>query len=256
MKKILIIEDDPAVQKGLNAALNSEGYITETISEGQAGFQAALKNSYDLILLDIMLPGKNGLDICRDLRNSSVVTPVIMLTSRKEEIDKVLGLEIGADDYITKPFSIRELLARIKALLRRTLHTENHPEASLINAGGFTVDLKKQEIRKEGIPLVLTVREFSLLHYMICHEGEVLSRDHLLDEVWGYDVYPTTRTVDNYILSLRKKIEKDPSNPEHIITVPTAGYKFLFSVTVPGNSRPTTSASADMDQPVFKPITK
>lgn len=225
MTKILIVEDDIAIQKGLEAALKAEDYDITTASDGQKGFELASKDLNDLIILDIMLPFKNGLDICRDLRGKGLGTPIIMLTSRKDEIDKVVGLEIGADDYITKPFSIRELQARIKALLRRSTGKLN--EVKTYTFGDVNVDVEKQEVTKGGQQVKLSVREFTLLKYFISHECQVITRNQLLDEVWGYDVFPTTRTIDNYVLSLRKKIEDDPAEPAHLLTIHTAGYKFV-----------------------------
>lgn len=225
MKKILIIEDDPALLAGLSECLDREGYSVSKAEEGQKGYSLASTGEFDLILLDIMLPLKNGYEICGDLRKKGINTPVLMLTSKSEEIDKVLGLEIGADDYMTKPFSLKELLARIKALLRRAQPAESGMETYTF--GKLKMNLKKMEIEKEGIPLRLSATEYKILQYFVEHEGQVITRDKFLDDVWGYDAFPTTRTVDNYILSLRKKIEDDPSAPEHIVTVHTAGYKFI-----------------------------
>ncbi len=225
MKKILIIEDDPAISLGLQDSLIEEHYEVISEDDGERGFNKAMKENYDLILLDIMLPSKNGIDICRDLRNNGVNSAIIMLTSKKEEMDKVLGLEIGADDYVTKPFSIRELLARIKALLRR--NSEMIKDIEEYSFGNIFVDFKKQEATINNESLQLSSTEYKILKYLIQHEGEVITRDNFLDDVWGYDSFPTTRTVDNYILSLRKQIEDDPSNPKHIITIHKAGYKFV-----------------------------
>lgn len=225
MPKILIVEDDIAIQKGLEAALKAEDYKITTASDGQKGFEIASEDLNDLIILDIMLPFKNGLDICRDLRGKGLDTPIIMLTSRNDEIDKVVGLEIGADDYITKPFSIRELQARIRALLRRS--TGKLSEVKNYTFGDVNVDTEKQEVTKGGLQVKLSVKEFTLLLYFISHESQVITRNQLLDEVWGYEAFPTTRTIDNYVLSLRKKIEDDPSEPAHLLTIHTAGYKFV-----------------------------
>jgi DNA-binding response OmpR family regulator len=225
MKKILIIEDDSAIRLALEAGLAEENYDVFKASDGIEGFKQAKNPAIDLILLDIMLPGKDGMEICRDLRAEGINTLVMMLTSKNEEIDKVLGLEIGADDYMTKPFSIRELKARIKALLRRTQELKKGIEES--SFGDLHFDFKKQEAFKLKKPLKLSAKEFQIVKFFIEHEGEVLGRDKLLDQVWGYDVFPTTRTVDNYILSIRKKIENDPSEPSHLITVHTSGYKFV-----------------------------
>ena len=225
MKKILVIEDDPAIRTGLEAGLTEDGYDVFVASDGIDGFKQAKNPSIDLILLDIMLPGMDGMEICSGLRKEGINTLVMMLTGKSEEIDKVLGLEIGADDYMTKPFSIRELKARIKALLRRTQQLKKGIEDAIF--GDLNFDFKKQEATKKKLPLKLSAKEFQIIKFFIEHEGEVLGRDRLLDEVWGYDVFPTTRTVDNYILSIRKKIEDDPAEPKHLITVPTAGYKFV-----------------------------
>ncbi len=225
MKQILIIEDDPAILKGLKVSLEAENYKVKSQSDGEMAYQAAKSDNFDLIILDIMLPNKNGLDICRDLRKNGINTPILMLTSKKEELDKVLGLEIGADDYVTKPFSIRELLARIKAILRRKENTVN--EFSEYSFGNVHLDFVKHEAEKNGQSIKLSEMELNILKFFIQHEGEVISRDKFLDNVWGYNTFPTTRTVDNYILSLRKKIEDDFSNPEHLITIHKGGYKFI-----------------------------
>jgi DNA-binding response OmpR family regulator len=225
MNRILIIEDDPAITMGLEAALSEEYYEISTEQDGEKGYQKALEENYDLILLDIMLPSKNGIDICRDLRGNGVNSAILMLTSKKDEMDKVLGLEIGADDYVTKPFSIRELKARIKALLRRKAETIR--EVDEYSFGNVKIDFKKFEAYKNGKPIQLSSTEYKIMKYFIEHEGEVISRDKFLDDVWGYDAYPTTRTVDNYILSLRKQIEDNPAHPQHIITIHKVGYKFV-----------------------------
>jgi two-component system alkaline phosphatase synthesis response regulator PhoP len=196
-----------------------------TCSDGDEGFKIAKKEKVDLILLDIMLPNKNGIDICRDLRRDKIETPILMLTSKKEEMDKVLGLEIGADDYVTKPFSVRELLARIKALLRRSTEIVNDIEE--LSFEKIHIDFKRNEILINKKKIEMTVMEFKILKYFGQHEGEVVTREMLLDEVWGFENYPTTRTVDNFILSLRKHIEENPSLPKHLITIHKAGYKFI-----------------------------
>lgn len=225
MKNILIIEDDIAIARGLVDCLEEEHYKVDTVSDGAKGFEKAKSENIDLIILDIMLPEKDGMEICRDLRNYGINTPILMLTSKKEEMDKVLGLELGADDYVTKPFSIRELKARVKALLRRK--TEIKRELDEYSFGNVHVDFKKQEALKTNKYIKLSSREFEILKYFVLHEGEVVTRDMLLDDVWGYENFPTTRTIDNYILSLRKKIEDVPSQPKHLLTVHTSGYKFV-----------------------------
>lgn len=225
MKKILIIEDDPALLAGLSESLSSEQYSVTKAEEGQKGYSLALQNDFDLILLDLILPLKDGFEVCRDLRKEGKNTPIIMLTSKNEEIDKVLGLEMGADDYMTKPFSLKELLARIRALLRRAQPAV--PGLEKYSFGNVTMNLKKMEVEKKGSQVKLSATEYKILKYFVEHEGEVITRDKFLDDVWGYDAFPTTRTVDNYVLSIRKKIEDDPASPEHIVTVHTAGYKFI-----------------------------
>ncbi len=225
MNKILIIEDDASITHGLKEVLQEEHFKILTESDGEEGFRRAKRETVDLIILDVMLPGKNGTEICSDLRKEGITTPILMLTSKGAEIDKVTGLELGADDYVTKPFSIRELIARVKALLRR--QKELLKEITETSFGDVSVDFKKQEIVKGKKKLKMSAKEFQLLKYFIEREGDVISRDQLLDDVWGYDTMPTTRTVDNYILSLRKKIEANPSKPKHLLTVHTAGYKFV-----------------------------
>lgn len=225
MKTVLIIEDDPAIVKGLENALAEENFKVQIATDGAKGYQMAKRESIALIILDLMLPGMNGKEICQKLRAEGVSTPVLMLTAKKSEMDKVLGLEIGADDYMTKPFSVRELLARVKAVLRRGNQTVQSLEETAF--GDVYVDFRKQEATRGNTPIALSAKEFQLLKYFAEREGEVISRATLLDDVWGYDVTPTTRTVDNYILSLRKKIETNPAKPKHLITVYTAGYKFV-----------------------------
>ena len=225
MKRILIIEDDPAILKGLQVALKEEHYEVQSESDGVFGYENARNHEFDLIILDLMLPGKNGHQICRDLRGDGITTPIIMLTSKKEEADKVLGLEIGADDYVTKPFSILELKARIRAQLRRgNLEKE---KKKIYRFGEIEIDFKKQITIRNNKPIKFSVKEYEILQYFIEREGEAITRDMLLNEVWGYDVFPTTRTIDTFILNLRKKIEDDPANPKHIITVHKSGYRFL-----------------------------
>ena len=225
MKRVLIIEDDRAILKGLVATLKANHFDVLTATDGEEGYQRARSEPLDLILLYLMLPHKNGQEVCRDLRQAGIHTPILMLTSRKNESDEVLGLGLGADDYMTKPFSIDKLLARIHALLRRREVTaKTMVEYSF---GKVHLDFKRMEATKDGQPLRLTAKEFKLLKFLIEHEREALTRDTLLDEVWGYDNFPVTRTVDNVILNLRKQIEDDPTNPKHLLTIPTIGYKFV-----------------------------
>jgi DNA-binding response OmpR family regulator len=226
MKKILIVEDDAAILRGLSDTLKGEHFEVRSESNGLHGFRAASKESFDLIILDVMLPGMNGFEICKSLRSGGDETPVMMLTGKGEEMDKVLGLELGADDYVTKPFSIRELTARIKALMRR--HGTATKEITEAAFGDITIDFAKHEATKRSKDIKMSAKEFQLLKYFIERAGMVISRHQLLDDVWGYEAMPTTRTVDNYILSLRKKIETHPSKPKHLLTVHTAGYKFML----------------------------
>jgi two-component system alkaline phosphatase synthesis response regulator PhoP len=191
--------------------------------------QKAATERIDVIILDLMLPDMNGEQICKDLRSKGFATPILMLTSKAEEMDKVLGLEIGADDYVTKPFSLRELMARVKALLRR--QADLPKDIAQFSFSDVDIDFRKMEALKNGKPVRLSVRELEVLKFFILHEGTLVTRDTLLNEVWGYDQFPTTRTVDNYVLALRKKLEKDPSRPEYLLTVHTAGYKFLCNKT-------------------------
>ena len=224
MKTILIVEDDPAILKGLEAALREDHYQVITAADGDKGLATAIREKTDLVILDVMLPKKDGFEVCRELRSAGVDVPILFLTSRKGEVDRVLGLELGADDYVTKPFSVRELKARVKARLRRA--TEIRREMDEYSFGDVHIDFRKHEVTRGSKPVRLSAKELEVLKYLIQREGEVITRDNLLDDVWGYDTFPTTRTVDNYILTIRKKIEKDPSHPEHLLTVHTAGYKF------------------------------
>jgi DNA-binding response OmpR family regulator len=225
LQRILIIEDEEDMVLGLRKNLEWEGFEVAAARDGEAGLNCALNDSHDLILLDIMLPKLGGLDVCRRLRSRGVNTPVIMLTARGQEIDKVLGLEIGADDYVTKPFSIRELLARVRAILRRASRSDT--ETEIYRFGDLELNFGRHKAQKRGQALELSPREFGMLRYFVQHRGETVTRDQLLDEVWGYDNFPLTRTVDNHIARLRQKIEENPSEPQHIITVHRIGYKFL-----------------------------
>lgn len=227
MKRILVVEDDPAILQGLKAALEEENYQVLTAADGIQGYETARRENLDLLVLDLMLPGKSGRDICTDLRREGDETPILMLTARRQETDKVLGLESGADDYVTKPFSFPELKARIKALLRRRSSVRKELEDDAF--GDVRVDFRRQEAFRGTKALRLSAREFAILKYFLQREGEVVSRQMLLADVWGYKVQPTTRTVDNFILTLRKKIEKDPSKPVHLLTLHAAGYKFVRS---------------------------
>jgi DNA-binding response OmpR family regulator len=222
---ILIIEDDVSILRGLKDNLTFEGYRVHTSTDGQEGLKLALEKHIDLLLLDIMLPGINGYEICRRLKKEKPQVPVIMITARGSEMDTVAGLDIGADDYISKPFSIHELLARVRAVLRRSSTDEQ--EIETYSFGNVSLDFKKFEATVNNEQTELSSKEFAIMKYLIEHEQEVIHRHELLERVWGFDVTPTTRTVDNYILELRKKLEQDPSDPKHIITVRGAGYKFI-----------------------------
>jgi two-component system, OmpR family, alkaline phosphatase synthesis response regulator PhoP len=224
--RILLIEDEPGLCLTLSDRLQKEGYFIEVSSDGEAGFKQALNQAYDLILLDLMLPNKNGYEICRDLREMGLAIPILMLTARDQTTDKVLGLKIGADDYLTKPFEMLELLARIEALLRRATRTfTSTPRA--YQFGSIRVDFRKTEILRNGEPVEFSAKEFQLLRYLIDHEGESLSREVLLQEVWEYTSVPYTRTVDVHIAWLRQKLEEDPKQPKHILTIHGIGYKFV-----------------------------
>ncbi len=225
LQRVLIIEDEPDMVLGLRDNFEYEGYDVLVARDGREGLDRAMADHPDLILLDIMLPKMSGLDVCRQLRSNGVDTPVIMLTARGQEIDKVIGLEMGADDYVTKPFSIKELLARARAHLRRAARQVAEVESYTI--GDVNLNFKKYEAIKDGREIELSPREFELLKYFIQHRGETITRDQLLDDVWGYDNYPFTRTVDNHIAKLRQKIEATPAEPKYIITVHRVGYKFL-----------------------------
>lgn len=226
MYKILIVEDEEDLLRGLEISLSKEGYKVLKATRGETGVKLAIKENPDLIILDVMLPGISGLDVCRELRQKGIDVPIIMLTAKSEEIDRVVGLEIGADDYVTKPFSLRELLARIQAQLRRQpLRPKKGPTHYCF--GDVEIDFEKFRAVHKGKPLELTPKEFDILQLLIRCRGEVVTRDRLLDEVWGYETYPSTRTVDNHILKLRQKLEDDPANPRYILTAYGEGYKFV-----------------------------
>jgi DNA-binding response OmpR family regulator len=223
MPRILIVDDEPQMVRGLEDNLRFEGYRTLSAPDGKHGLELALTEAPDLVLLDIMMPGMSGWDVCRALRQKGLDIPVIMLTARGEEVDRVLGLELGADDYVTKPFSLRELLARIRAVLRRPGPRRKFEEFAF---GDVRLHLRGRQAFRAGKEVKLTRKEFDLLRYLVEHRGEVITRDRLLDEVWGYDQYPTTRTVDTHILRLRQKFEKDPEHPRYILTAHGKGYRF------------------------------
>jgi DNA-binding response OmpR family regulator len=229
MKKILIIEDELNMIQGLKDNLEFEGYEVDTAMEGRSGLQKILQGRYDLILLDIMLPEVSGFDICKSARREGVNTPIILLTAKGEEIDKVLGLELGADDYITKPFSLRELLARIKAILRRaTPGKEENTESEFISIGNIKVNFKNYMALEGTSEIKMSHKEFEVLHYLYKNAGQIIHRDDLISRVWSIEYDINTRTVDNFILKLRQKIETDPNNPKIILTVHGLGYKMIL----------------------------
>ena len=224
--KILLVEDEAGLIITLTDRLHSEDFEVKTATDGEAGYASALNETFDLIILDVMLPKKNGLDVCRDLRQKGITTPILMLTAKGETIDKVLGLKLGADDYLTKPFEVIELLARIEALLRRSPNTiQSSPDS--FRFGSVSIDFRRAVVKKESEIIDLSALELKLLQYLIEHRGEVLKRDELLDEVWGYDAMPSTRTVDVHIAWLRQKLEDNPRHPQFIQTVHGFGYKFV-----------------------------
>jgi DNA-binding response OmpR family regulator len=225
MTRILVVEDDPAILRGLSDNLRLESYEVVTAADGEAGDRLAHEARPDLIVLDLMLPRLSGYELCRKLRSEGLTTPILMLTARGEEADRVLGLDLGADDYVTKPFSVRELLARIRALLRRA-----HPPRPLpdeVRFGDVVVDFRSYEAKKSGVPVDMTPKEFQLLRLLAARAGEVVSRGELLEDVWGYETLPNTRTVDNHVATLRAKLEPDKSVTPHIQTVHGVGYKFV-----------------------------
>jgi DNA-binding response OmpR family regulator len=225
MVRILIVEDEPNMVAGLRDNFEFEGYQVISAPDGVAGLERALSEAPDLVILDVMMPRMSGLDVCKQLKAKRPSLPIIMLTARGQEVDKVVGLELGADDYVTKPFSIRELLARVKAVLRRARTLPKEQERYTF--GDLEVDLKSCQVRRSGKALDFSAKEFELLKYFLCHSGETLSRDRLLEEVWGYDRFPTTRTVDAHIVRLRQKIEAKADEPRFILTVHGTGYKFV-----------------------------
>jgi DNA-binding response OmpR family regulator len=229
MSKILIVEDEIPMLQGLRDNLEFENYTVDTAEEGEKGLDKVLNNQYDLILLDVMLPNVSGFDICKAARKNGIDTPIIMLTAKGEEIDKVLGLELGADDYMTKPFSLRELLARIKAVIRRTSSGKavNDSEQE-IEIGRLKVNFKSYEATVEGEPVKMSHKEVEVLHYLYNHSNETIDRIDLMSEVWGIDNDVSTRTIDNFILKLRQKIEVNSNSPKIIHTVHGIGYKMVI----------------------------
>ena len=224
MKRILLVEDEPGLVLTLTDRLRSEGYDVGSATDGRSGLALALGEAWDVILLDVMMPGMSGFDLCRDLRQKGMTTPVIMLTARGQVIDKVLGLKLGADDYLTKPFDMLELLARVEVQLRRGAAAS--AGATQLRFGDVVVDTRTAEVTRGGQVVEMSAREFLLLKYLLEHRGAVLTRDQLLNEVWGYRAMPSTRTVDVHVAWLRQKIEPNPRHPQYILTVHGLGYKF------------------------------
>ncbi len=228
-KRILLVEDEPGLVLTLTDRLTSEGYQVESVRDGENGLERASNEAFDAILLDVMLPRKNGFDVCRDLRQRNVTTPILMLTARGQIVDKVVGLKLGADDYLTKPFEMMELLARVEALLRRAATPAAVVLASTeaYQFDSIKIDFRRAEVERDGEKIELSAKEFQLLRYFIEHREATLSRDELLNEVWGYDAMPTTRTVDVHVAWLRQKLEPNPRHPIFILTVHGMGYKFV-----------------------------
>jgi two-component system alkaline phosphatase synthesis response regulator PhoP len=224
--RVLVVEDEAGLRLTLGDRLSSEGYLVETASDGESGLERAAAGAHDVIVLDVMLPKINGFDVCRELRRRGVDTPILMLTARGQVVDKVVGLKLGADDYLTKPFDAIELVARLEALRRRRPPV-TQAGADAYRFGDVVVDVRRAEVRRGGEPVDLSALEFKLLRHFIDHRGETLSREQLLTDVWGYDEMPLTRTVDVHVAGLRQKIERLPKSPEFLVTVHGLGYKFL-----------------------------
>lgn len=223
-ESILLVEDEKALRTTLSDRLRSEGYVVETAADGGEGFEKASSHPFDLIILDVMLPRRNGLDVCRDIRAAGMATPILILTVRNETVDKVVGLKLGADDYVTKPFEASELLARIEVLLRRVPINAGH---GVHQFGAVRVDVREGQVTRDGTPVYLTAREFQLLRYLIERSGKTVARDELLRSVWGYDSDTLTRTVDTHVASLRQKLEQNPKKPDLILSVSGVGYRFM-----------------------------
>ena len=226
MSSILLVEDEPEMQRGLRDNLEFEGYKLDVVGDGSDGLKKMLNHTYDLVILDVMLPGLSGFDVLRRARDKGVRTPVIMLTAKGEEVDKVLGLELGADDYMTKPFSLRELLARIKAVLRRK-DGGTAASGGKTKIGNVEIDFSTYVVSRKGKAIDMTPKECEILRFLWQHKNQVVSRDTLLTNVWEYDESISSRTVDNFILKLRQKVETKPSKPAHIITIHGSGYKLI-----------------------------
>jgi DNA-binding response OmpR family regulator len=223
--RILIVEDEPAMVAGLRDNFEYEGYEVISANDGVEGLEKAINDQPDLVVLDVMMPRMSGLDVCKQLKSRRPAIPIIMLTARGQEIDKVVGLELGADDYVTKPFSIRELMARAKAVLRRA--TPHTPASEVYRFSDVEVNVRSNQVLRAGRQVELSAKEFALLAYFVAHPAETLTRDKLLDAVWGYENYPNTRTVDTHIVHLRQKLEPNPEEPRFILTIHGSGYKFV-----------------------------
>jgi two-component system, OmpR family, alkaline phosphatase synthesis response regulator PhoP len=223
--RVLLIEDEPGLRLTLSDRLMNDGYAVDTAADGEAGLSHASTGAYDLIVLDVMLPRMNGFDVCREVRQRGVTTPILMLTARGQVVDRVVGLKLGADDYLTKPFETIELMARLEALLRRT-QAGAQPGGDIYRFGDVVVDFRRAEVSRAGQLVDLSAREFKLLRHFIEHRGATISREELLSQVWGYDEMPLTRTVDVHVAGLRQKIEANPKNPEYVLTIHGLGYKF------------------------------
>ena len=226
MTKVLVVEDDPGILRTVADNLKFEKYDIVTATDGETAYKLQQSQHPDLIVLDLMLPKMSGLELCRKLRTEGLQVPILMLTARSEEADRVLGLDLGADDYVTKPFSVPELMARIRALLRRTSSASGLP--GILRFGEVEIDFKKYVARRRGKSIEMTRKEFDLLRFLASREDAVVTRDELLNKVWGFDSYPVTRTVDNHVASLRAKLELDPARPAYTQTVHGVGYKFVL----------------------------
>ena len=231
MSRILVVEDEPAILRGLADNLERELHDVLTAADGEIGYQLIKQKKPDLVILDLMLPKLSGYEVCRKMRAEGIATPILMLTARGEETDRVVGLDLGADDYVTKPFSVRELLARVRALLRRGQPATATALLDELTIDDVSIDFRRYEARKTGspagTPLEMTRREFQILRALASRAGEVVTREELLNQVWGLEVYPTTRTVDNHVAGLRAKLERDPAQPRHLLTVRGVGYKWV-----------------------------
>jgi two-component system, OmpR family, alkaline phosphatase synthesis response regulator PhoP len=229
--RVLLVEDEPGLVMTLTDRLMAEGYEVESATDAPSGLEMAANGAFDAIVLDVMLPGGNGMDVCRTLRQRGLQTPILMLTAKGQVVDKVVGLKLGADDYLVKPFDMSELLARVEALLRRSTAAANGaggaPTGESYRFGDVSVDFRKAEVTKGAETLELSAREFKLLKYFVEHRGAALTRDELLNEVWGYNAMPSTRTVDVHVAWLRQKLEDNPRHPQYILTVHGLGYKFV-----------------------------